>query len=261
VRVDLAGRSLQEIIRDLYRRNKASVLDMGELYRARRQPQGAVTWEAVGGSTVGDVRIDRYVARHGGPLVLPLLHIHRIGAHPARVVLRVGLDGKARPEDWPVVEEDLRRGDAVVSFDPRGLGETRMRYKAVSIDDPALAALDDASAYVSPISGVLANYAYNALLTGRPYLLEMIEDAEIAARFSRERLEGKKVAVGELGDARTLAAAIAAALPDVELQERAAQGSFSWAETVEGLRETWPIQYLIPGGAHIRLGAANETRR
>jgi hypothetical protein len=136
-----------------------------------------------------------------------------------------------------------------------------MRYKAVSIDDPALAALDDGPAYVNPISGVLVNYAYNALLTGRPYLLEMIEDAEIAARFCRERLGEKKVAVGELGDARTLAAAVAAALPDVELQGRAAAGSFSWAETVEGLRETWPIQYLIPGGAYIRLEPANEPRR
>lgn len=261
VRLDLRGRSLQEVIRDLYRHDKTSVLDLRELYRARRQPQGAASWEAAGGSTVGDIRIDRYVGRHSGSLVLPLLHIHRIGARAARVVLRVGLDGKVGPEDWPVVVEDLRRGDDVVSFDPRGLGETRMRYKAASIDDPALAAVDEGPAYVSPISGILANYAYNALLTGRPYFLEMIEDAEIAARFCRERLGEKKVAVGELGDAGTLAAAVAAALPDVELQGRGAEGSFSWAETVEGLRETWPIQYLIPGGAHIRLDTASEPRR
>lgn len=254
VRVDLPGRSLQEIIRDVYRRNKASVLSVGDLYRTRRQALGPTSWEGAGSATVGDVRIDRYLVRHGGSLVLPLVHIHRIGARSTRIVLRVGLDGKVRPEDWPQVEEDLKRGDAVVSFDPRGLGETRMRYKAVSIDDPALAALEDASAYVSPISGVLANYAYNALLTGRPYFLEMIEDAEIAARFCRERLEEKRVAVGEIGDARTLAAAIAAALPEVELLPASAGGrSFSWAETVEDLRETWPIHYLIPGGAYIRL--------
>ena len=129
-----------------------------------------------------------------------------------------------------------------------------MRYKAVSIDDPALAALEEDSAYVSPVSGVLANYAYNALLTGRPYLLEMIEDAELATRFSRDTLGAQKVAVAGTGDARTLAASIAAALDGVELvAPGAGDAGFSWAETVETMRETWPIAYLVPGGAALRL--------
>ena len=60
-----------------------------------------------------------------------------------------------------------------------------MRYTAMSIDDPTLAAQDFDRAYTSPLSGVLADYVYNSLLTGRPYLLQLIEDAEIAARFAR----------------------------------------------------------------------------
>ena len=158
-----------------------------------------------------------------------------------------------QPGDWPQVEADLARGDAVVSFDPRGLGETRMRYKAVSIDDPALAALDEEEAYASPLSGVLANYAYNALLTGRPYLLEMIEDAEIAARFTRDKLGAQKLAVAGAGEAHTLAAAIADALDGVELvPPEPGVRPFSWAQAVEEMRETWPIQYLVPGGAFLR---------
>jgi hypothetical protein len=129
-----------------------------------------------------------------------------------------------------------------------------MRYKAVSIDDPELAALDETSAYVSPVSGVLANYAYNGLLTGRPYLFELIEDAEVAARFSREKLGARRVAVGEIGDARTLATAVAAVLPGIELvPARGGRRAFSWAETVEEMREVWPIHYLVPGGAYVHL--------
>ncbi len=170
------------------------------------------------------------------------------------MVLRVSLQGKVRPEDWPQVEADLARGDAVVSFDPRGLGETRMRYKAESIDDPALVALDEDAAYASPLSGVLANHVYNALLTGRPYLFEMIDDAEIAVRFARERLGAETLAVAGAGEAHTLATAIAAALPSVELvPPEPGTPPFSWAQTVEEMREIWPIHYLVPGGASLRL--------
>ncbi len=227
---------------------------LADLYRAGRAALPNAPWEAAGSATAGAWRIDRYVLHTGGAMVLPLLHVHGAGTPSGRVVLRIGLDGKARPEDWAEVVADLKRGDGVVSFDPRGLGETKMRYKAVSIDDPELAALDEASAYASPVSGVLANYAYNGLLTGRPYLFDVIEDAEIAARFSRERLGARRVAVGELGDARALAAAIAAALPGVELAPaRAGSPAFSWSETVEEMREVWPIHYLVPGGAYVRL--------
>jgi hypothetical protein len=254
VRVDLAGRSLQEVIREVYRQGKDRVLRIADLYRAGRGSAPTAAVEARGGTTLGDVRIDRYVLHHDGALVLPLVHVHGPTAGSGRIVLRVGLDGKIRPENWPEVLADLKRGDGVVSFDPRGLGETRMRYKAVSIDDPELAAQDEAAAYVSPVSGVLANYAYNGLLTGRPYFFEMIEDAGIAARFSRERLGAKRLAVGEIGEARTLAAAIAAAQPGIDLAPAlAGNHAFSWAETVEGMREVWPIHYLVPGGAYVHL--------
>jgi hypothetical protein len=254
VRVDLPGRSLQEIIRDVYRQGKARVVRLADLYGPYRAARPSPQWEAAGGAAVGAWRIDRYVLHTGDTMVLPLLHVHGTGASSGRVVLRIGLDGKLRPEEWPEVAADLKGGDSVVSFDPRGLGETKMRYKAVSIDDPELAALDETSAYTSPVSGVLANYAYNGLLTGRPYLFDVIEDAEIAARFSRERLGGQRVAVGELGDARALAAAIAAALPGVELAPaRPGSRAFSWSEAVEEMREVWPIHYLLPGGAYVRL--------
>ena len=254
VRVDLPGRSLQEIIRDVYREGRARSLRLADLYRESRAVRPDAAGEPAGSSKVGSVRIDRYVLRTSGGVPIPLLHI--VGAAPStgRAVLRLGLDGKVSPETWPEVTADLQRGDAVVSFDPHGLGETRMRYKAVSIDDPSLVA-SEADAYLSPLSGVLSNYAYNGLLTGRPYLLDVIADAETAARFARERLGARRVAVGEIGDARTLAASIAAAVPEIELVPPASNVGrpFSWSETVEAMREVWPIHYLVPGGAYLRL--------
>jgi len=175
--------------------------------------------------------------------------------------VRLSLDGKIRPEDWPWVEAQLGAGREVVSFDPRGLGETRMRYRATSIDDPALAPAGEDAAYASPLSGVLANHVYNAQLLGRPYFFELIEDVEIAVRFARARLGARALAVDARRDARLLAQAACAALPGLALvAPPAGEASFSWQAAVENLQESWPIQYLVPGGASLRLDGADPTR-
>ena len=67
-----------------------------------------------------------------------------------------------------------------------------MRYRAASGDDPTIADADEKQAYFNPLSGVLANHVYNSLLTGRPYVLEMIDDVAIVARFARERLGARR---------------------------------------------------------------------
>ena len=269
VREDLGGRSLMEVMRDEARARRSAPRSIGELYRGPGYPgvrdwpivaftgvapRDAIAWEAVGSDRVGNVIIDRYRLHHGGGLVIPLVHVRREGGPRGNVLLRLGLEGKIRPGDWPEVEARLAEGHEVVSFDPRGLGETRMRYKAASIDDPTLAPADEEAAYASPLSGVLANHVYNAQLVGRPYLFEMIEDVEIATRFARARLGAQEVAIDAPGDARLLARAVAAALPDVALVRPAgAETAFDWKEAVESLRETWPIHYLVPGGATLRF--------
>ena len=86
------------------------------------------------------------------------------------------------------------------------------RTRPYLLDDPALAQLTFDQAYVSPISGVLADYVYNSLLTGRPYFFQMIEDVEIAARFTSAKLAtGSELAVTGTGDAFTLANAVSEA--------------------------------------------------
>jgi hypothetical protein len=270
VREDLGGRSLLEVIRDDHRaRRGGASRPIAELYHgpgypgigtwpvvpyAGTAPRDAIAWEAAGSDRIGTAVVDRYRLHHGGGLVIPLVHVHRAGAPGGNVLLRLGLEGKIRAGDWAEVESRLGDGHEVVSFDPRGLGETRMRYKATSIDDPGLAPPDEEAAYASPLSGVLANHVYNAQLLGRPYLFDVIEDVEIAARFARARLGAREVAIDAPGDARLLARAAAAALPDVALVlPLGAETPFSWAEAVDSLRETWPIHYLVPGGASLRL--------
>src|SRR5256884_8627981 len=89
---------------------------------------------------------------------MPLLYIHKSGGGDRRVALWFQENGKATAEDWPEIERYLNLGYEIISFDFRGLGETRMAYTAVSPDDPLLGELDFDHAYVNPISGVLANY-------------------------------------------------------------------------------------------------------
>jgi len=275
VRLDLPGRSLVDVIRDDTRARPPVARSLRELYRgagypgiaawpvesfAGTPPRGAIAWEAAGSERAGEAIVDRYRLHHSGGLVIPLLHV-RGGDRPPgedrparELLVRIGLAGKIGPADWPWVEARLVEGHEVVSFDPRGLGETRMRYKAASIDDPELAPADEDAAYASPLSGVLANHVYNAQLVGRPYLLELVEDAEIVVRFARARLGAREVAVEGEGDARLLARAVAAALPDVALVATpGASPSFSWPDAVARGLETWPIHYLVPGGALLRL--------
>jgi len=213
--------------------------------------QEEITWEAAGSWRSGGVSIDRYMLHHSELLEMPLLHIHKSDTDKRTVLLWFSENGKATAADWPEIKKYVNAGYDIVSFDFRGLGETRMPYTAVSPDDPTLGALDFDHAYVNSISGVLANHVYNSLLTGRPYFLQMIEDAEIAGRFANEKLGAKVEAVTAPGDGYTLASAIAETLPGVELLPRPDGQVLKWSEIVKQKRETWPIQYLLPSGAYI----------
>jgi hypothetical protein len=246
VRVDLPGRSLPEVIREDWRaRRPATPKRLADLYRGTAI--GEWTSENVGGMTVDGARIDRYWLHHG-PLAIPLLHIHRPGAPRTVRIVDVGLHGKVGPTEWPEVAALLDEGHDVLSLDLRGVGETRMRYRAESIDDPKLAALDEVAAYENPLSGVFENHVYNAQVTGRPYFLEAIEDVEIVVRFARTQLGARQMQLRGRGDAQALAEAAAEAIEGVALRP-GGEPAFRWSEAVETLREIWPIQYLLPRGA------------
>jgi len=218
----------------------------GELPRKEQ-----ITWEALRSSDSNGVSIDRYMLRHSRLLEMPLLHIHKPAAGKRTFLLWFREGGKATAEDWPKIKKYVDEGYDIVSFDFRGLGETRMPYTAVSPDDPALGKLDFDHAYVNSISGVLANHVYNSLLVGRPYFLQMIEDTEIASRFAREKLGAKVVTVIAPGEAYTLASAVAETLPGIKLLPQPGAETLKWSEIVEQEREIWPVQYLLPSGAYI----------
>jgi hypothetical protein len=265
------GRTLTDVIREYYEQHKSgggrtiAKEYYGDKYGVKNWrvregagvlPQaGEITWEGAGSSKIEDVTIDRYLLRHSGPLEMPMLYIYKSGGKSGvgerKAALWFGENGKATAEDWPDIEKVLNQGFDIVSFDFRGLGETRMPYTAVSPDDPLLGKLDFNHAYVNPISGVLANYVYNSLLNGRPYFLQMIEDAEIARRFAAQKLQVNVVAVRAAGDAYTLASAIAETLPGMSLLPEPNGNVLKWSEIVEQKRESWPIQYLLPSGAYI----------
>ena len=267
VRVDLGGRSLVDVIRD-DARSRPQRAALAELYRGPgypgvsgwpiapftgAAPRGAIAWEAAGSDRAGSAVIERYRLYHSGGLVLPIVQVRAEDHAPGKWLLRVRLGEKLPAGEWRDVEARLAEGYAVVAFDPRGLGETRLRYRASSTDDPTLAPADEAAAYADPLAGVLANHVYNAQLLGRPYLLELLEDVEIAARFARERLGARSLAIEGPGEARLLAEAAAAALPDLTLVPASGVPAFSWRDAVESGRESWPIHYLVPGGASLRL--------
>jgi hypothetical protein len=98
---------------------------------------------------------------------------------------------------------------------------------------------------------VLANHVYNAQLVGRPYLLELVEDVEIAVRFARARLGARSLAIDAKGDARLLAELAGAALAVNVAEPRDGEPAFSWSDAVSRRLELWPIHYLLPGGGSV----------
>lgn len=265
------ARSLMDVIRDYFEEHKHKnrpALTLKQLYYSKLYPgidswrvaeyQGSaprhdeILWEEMGTTTLGDVNIDRYLLHHSRYLEMPLLHIHKSSSDHHRVRLWLGENGKVSASDWPNVTKYLDAGYDIVSIDPRGLGETRMPYKAASPDDPTLSQMDFDRAYVSPISGVLADYVYNSVLTGRPYLLQIIEDVEIAARFADQKINhNPEFAVMGTGTAYTLSSAVAETLPNIRFLSQPDEHVVKWSDLVEQKHELWPIQYLLPGGAYI----------
>jgi hypothetical protein len=263
------ARSLTDEIRDYYEQHKSRpATDLKHLYHSDLYPgisswtvreyegttsvAGEISWENVGTSQWADVSIDRYLLRHSRYLEMPLLWIHRNDPRRHPVLVWLAENGKATTQDWPELTKYLDAGYDVVSIDPRGLGETRMPYQAVSPDDPTLAQMDFDSAYVNPLSGVLADYVYNSILTGRPYFLQMIEDVEIATRFVTMKIaSGPEFVVTGRGHGYTLASAVSETLANVKLLAQPGAQTVKWSEVVEQRRELWPIQFLLPGAAYI----------
>ena len=166
------ARSMMDIIREYYLEHKQQpAKNLKQLYYSELHPridtwkvaefggeipgQQEIRWEARGSSQFEGVTIDKYLLHHSRYLELPFCTFTRAdGRRPLLVWL--GERGKAGEQDWGGVAKYVEAGYDIVSIDPRGLGETRMRYKAVSPDDPALAKLDFDDAYQNSLSGVLA---------------------------------------------------------------------------------------------------------
>jgi cephalosporin-C deacetylase-like acetyl esterase len=263
------ARSLMDVIREYYTQHKSvpaktlKQLYYSELYprinswsvaefRGEIPGREQIRWEARGSSQFEGVTIEKYVLHHSKYLELPLLYFHKSDGGQRPVLLWLGENGKATAQDWPSLVKYVTAGYDVVSVDPRGLGETRMAYNAASPDESALAQLDFDRAYTNPLSGVLADYVYNSILTGRPYLLQMIEDVEIASRFLRAQLNPRaEIVVTGVNGAFTLARAISETLPSIRLISQPDAQVIKWSELVNQKTELWPIQYMLPGGAYI----------
>jgi hypothetical protein len=270
VMLDYANaRSIMDEIREYYleRKNQPSKT-LRELYYSESRPhieswpltqfQGQIpgeeeiSWEDRGSAEFSGATIEKYSLHHSRYLALPLLFIHKDGAKQRQILVWLGENGKASAADWPNVEKYLNAGYDVVSIDPRGLGETRMPYKAMSPDDPALVKSEFDAAYTNPLSSVLGDYVYNSILVGRPYFLQMIEDVEIATRFTKLKLGPEAdIVITAPRSAYTLASSISEVLPNIKLLSEPDGQSVRWSELVNTKAELWPIQYLLPGGAYV----------
>ena len=211
-----------------------------------------IDWQLMGTSAVDGVTIDRYALHHSHGLVMPLIYMHKASNANKKWEIWLGKSGMAKSSDWPELLKQIEQGFDVISFDFRGLGETRMRYKALSEDDPSFASLDYEHAYVNPLSSVLADYVYNSLLIGQPYFLQMIEDVELATRFAQLKFGADHFSLVADPDYEPLASAAASTLDGITHTPSSSAPPEKWSEIVDHETEVWPIQWLMPGGAYIQ---------
>ncbi len=216
-----------------------------------------VGWEAVGKNTDGTLHIDRYLLHHSTYLEMPLLHFYDDKNHSRGPLLWLNLQGKATDKDWPEIAKLLHEGYDVFSFDFRGMGETRMNYRARSSDDPDLVRGNFDQAYTSPLSSVLAGYTYNSLLLGRPYFLQMLDDIHIAEMFIHSlptpRDSGHRpITLLATGDAYTLALRYKEIDHAVTILPATSEPTLDWSKLVDQRQEQWPIAFLMPSGAALK---------
>jgi len=263
------AKPLTHLIRDFYHEHeRQAVASTKEQYFARGYPKinswqldtyagidpadGAISWQLLGTSTFDGVVIDRYALHHSRSLVMPLIYVHKASNANKKWEIWFGKSGMAKSSDWPELLKQVEQGFDVISFDFRGLGETRMRYKALSEDDPSFASLDYDHAYVNPLSSVLADYVYNSLLTGRPFFLQMIEDVEVATRFAKLKFGADHFSLIADPDYELLATTTASTLEGITHTPNSSAPVLKWSDIVDRETELWPIQWLMPGGAYVQ---------
>jgi len=211
-----------------------------------------VRWEAVGSTTSGTVHIDRYVLHHSRYLEIPLLHFYNDSGHPKGAVLWFSLHCKASRGDWPQITKLLNDGYEVFSFDFRGMGETSMKFRVDSSGASSPNSFDEA--YVNPLDSVMADYVYNSLLTGRPYVLQMMDDLKIVELFIRSlnsRFPREPLTLAATGEAYSLAVRFQEVDPEVAILKQEAAPVLNWSALVAQGQEQWPIAFLMPSGALI----------
>ena len=262
------GKNLKDLIAEYYttQRTIRKVSSLTSLYLNDRHPDignwavreynnlpslNEIGWKKSGSSSFEGITIDRYLIHHSQDMQIPVLHFYS-NAASRKTILWIDLNGKAKAADWAEISKFVREGFNVVSFDFRGAGEDRMNYTATSSDQLTFGSKDFDAAYQHPLSSVLANYVYNSLLTGRPYFLQMIEDAEIVTKFVREHLKPETITVAAKGESKLLAQFITETLPGLTVTFSESSKPATWSEIVTNKTELWPIQYLLPGGAYIR---------
>jgi hypothetical protein len=81
-----------------------------------------------GSTKFGDFQIDKYVLHYSRMLAMPLLYIHKSSGEQNNALLWFKESDKTASADWPEIENFLHSGYSIVTFDFRGLGETRMPY-------------------------------------------------------------------------------------------------------------------------------------
>ena len=101
---------------------------------------------------------------------------------------------------------------------------------------------------LSKLDFVVVSHRHGDHMGGLSYVPSVNPKVSIAGRFAAQKLHADVVAVTAAGHAYTLASAVAEALPGMSLLPEPNSNALKWSEIVEQKTESWPIQYLLPGG-------------
>lgn len=238
--VDVHREELQHLMRDLEERRRSPGFrrDLAATIRERLALPGRIAdprHRGTGEERKGSYTVEKILLETEPGILVPI-QVHGApggGRKPALVYLR------DREGEGPEVIEQLWRPDRVlIVADVRGFGDTRSLRNVP----------DKRMGYFHPRDGMDADFAYAALVLGRPLLGMRVFDAlsVLAEARSRSDVDAQRVALAGTGWAGEIA--MFAAAVDKRVAAVAVEGvPASWADLFGEGQYAQPVSQVVPG--------------
>ena len=251
VATSLGGRRIQEfnrdeadrLLADLVKRRESHAFDetlLAKLKERLKLPEqtSASGLQSLGSSEAGTFAIEKALLETEPGILVPERFI-RLGTSKGRLPTIIYLRDRQGTEDSPsLFEAWASQGFLVIVADVRGFGETR---SARNVPDRRIG-------YYDPRDGMDADFAYAALILGRPLLGMRVWDALKVVDQARSRTDADPARITLVGQNWSGLTALLAGALDTRISRVALSDvALSYGKTARAEVYAFPVSLMLPG--------------